>query len=42
MTTESLIEQYENAAIIYPMYARYYHRRIDEMLQTLRKKAPTL
>ena len=31
MTQDALIEQYKNAAQMYPVYARYYHRRIDEM-----------
>ena len=31
MNQDALIEQYENAARMYPMYARYYCRRIDEM-----------
>ena len=31
MTIESLIEQYENAAIMYPMCAKYYYKRIDEI-----------
>jgi len=38
MTTELLIEQYEHAATIHPMCARYYHRRIDEMRHELYKE----
>ena len=31
MTQDALIEQYKNAARMYPAYAGYYYRRIDEM-----------
>ena len=38
MTTESLIEQYEHAATMYPMCARYYYKRIDEIRHELCKE----